>query len=171
MMPLPYCPATVSRIRDAAPVMPLAQIAQLIGWDGPQVERVAKRHGIELIGAKNGAETESVVRPESIRTAPDRAPVSAAGKPLSLTSSMTLIEIAEALPPRQAQLFRVLVSAGINCPPLPTLSVCARLDMTRDALKAHCSIIRAKLIPTRYALEGIKGNNGGYRIVTQGGPA
>lgn len=167
LSPLPYTPATVARIRAAAPCTQANELAQSIGWELSRLERIARQHTIELIGAKNGAATEPIAEP--IPVAPESTtPLRYLRASRVLTSAMTLAEIAGALGGRQAQVFDVLHRHGVNGQPLSAGVLCASCGISRSALAAYVSHIRLRLRPTRWSVEGLKGREGGYRLISVG---
>lgn len=57
-MSAPYTPHTIAQIRKLAPLYTAQFIARELGWDLQQLERVARKHDVELRQPKREAADE-----------------------------------------------------------------------------------------------------------------
>lgn len=162
-MSTPYTPAAISHIRRMTS-LPAADIARALGWELETLQRIARKHGIELCGAEptpisNGHHPTPVHRPPPGRSGP---------RPRPLTADMSLDEIALRLPRRQRQMLNVL-RTSINGHFIHGREIAQRADdgMPRGAMSNSATSLKKRLEHTPWNIEVEFGLDGGYRLVTR----
>jgi len=161
-----YCPATLSFIRDCVKNrVGTDVIARELVWSPEELQRVARKHGIELVSAA----PETSLEPLSHRRAlPSNRPTPRLHHH-EFNASMSLDDIMDGLPPRQADLFRILVRAAGQL--IPGRIIAEQMGCERDTICSYINGVRAKLRNTNWRIESVAQANGGYRLVTQSGRA
>lgn len=172
MTPAPFTPNTVARIRELARGNPVSHIARDLQWDSERVLRVAKQFGIEVSGSATDAVLSSSSTEKPI-VLPPAQPVHigpTSGLRLrrdEFDASMTLSEIAEALPQYQGAIVRHLIAIGVDVDFTRTQVIAGRFGTTIASVNSAIAKIKSKMQPTRWTIEGVK--QSGYRLVTQSG--
>jgi hypothetical protein len=146
-------PDTLNTIRAQAEYLPKAKIAQALGWSVDKLQRIARDRQIALEDIIRAPAGKPKFTPP--RDAPELPP--------------ELVAIANTMPRRQAQVFRVLAAEAMSDgDPMNAYDIAARVghDMTYEGARTALKHLDRRLSGTSVELEGSRGPGGGYRLVT-----
>lgn len=169
-------PETLAFIRSNAERMSAQAIADHLGWPPDRLRRTVRDRQIELLGL----ECAPVVSPP--KAAPPKPPPPNIAPPLrpatqtfrrgnqsgplvTINSDTTLPEMADLLPPRQAQMLRVLTLLTENETFIPSRELAELMGCNLNSIGGTAAAINGRLYATRWTIESGQGTSSGYRLI------
>lgn len=155
----PYTPQTVKYIAACSGICTPEQIAQELGWPVDSLERIARRHEIDLCVSVNGLKQNlSASRPTPAAVSARSAP----RKP-AFTFATTADEISYVLRGQARDVFDVL--RRDHCGGfLEAREIALRAFLTPEQTMVAIFKVKMRLVGSRFYVEKAMGWRGGYRL-------